>query len=342
MPPRNEAGRQVRMQDVARRANVSHMTVSRALRSPEKVSEAARQAIEQAIRETGYVHNHLASSLASNRTTVVAAIIPSITHSSLEPTIETLMAALRTQGLHLLLGTSGDTDANEAAMIGAMLAQRPCAMVLHNTRHTAAARTVVLNAGIPVLEAGDLLRRPLDLCVSYSNRAAVKAMVLHLAGQGYRAIAIASVASRVNDRSRQRLAGFRDGLRAAGLPWADERLIETAPGFGGGAAAVDRIVQDRRGVDALFCSTGILALGALAALRRHGWDVPGRIGLAGFEDSEFMESASPPLTTIRIPRALIGERAADLLLRCLAGDRPQRPVVDVGFEIVPRLSTQRC
>ena len=127
------------MQDVARRANVSHMTVSRALRSPEKVSAAARQAVQQAIRDTGYVHNHVASSLASSRSKVVAAIIPSITHSSLEATIEALMATLRTRGLHLLLGTSGDTAAHEAAMIGAMLAQRPCAIVLHNTRHSPAA-----------------------------------------------------------------------------------------------------------------------------------------------------------------------------------------------------------
>ena len=328
------------MLDVARHANVSHMTVSRVLRAPETVSEATRQAVQAAIRQTGYVHNHLASSLASNRSRIVAAIIPSITHSSLEPTIESLMATLRAEGLHLLLGTSGETEAQEAALIEAMLAQRPCAMFLHNTQHTPAARAAVLNARIPVVEGGDLVRAPLDVCISYSNRAAARAMTLHLAGQGYRRIAIASVASQANERSRQRLMGYRDGLRAAGLPRSAALVIEAGPGFGGGAAAARRIIEAQPEVDALFCSTGILALGALQELRRHGWDVPGRIGLAGYDDNDLMAAALPSMTAVGVPRAQIGQLAACALLQRLSG-QPFQTVTDVGFEIQARASTQR-
>ena len=328
------------MQDVARRANVSHMTVSRVLRSPEKVSEATRQLVQAAIRQTGYVHNHLASSLASNRSRIVAAIIPSITHSSLEPTIESLMAALRAAGLHLLLGTSGETDVQEAALIEAMLAQRPCALFLHNTRHTPAARTAIMSARIPVVESGDLVRDPLDMCISFSNRVAVRAMTLHLVSLGFRRIAIASVATRVNDRSRQRVLGYRDGLRAAGLPWDPGLVIETGPGFAGGAIAALRLIDGQVAADALFCSTGLLAFGAMHAFQQHGWDIPGRVGLAGFDDNELMAAALPSLTAVRIPRAQMGLLAAKALLERLAGTEAAR-VVDVGFEIEARASTQR-
>ena len=341
MTKQRDAGhRQVRMLDVARHANVSHMTVSRVLRAPETVSEPTRQAVQAAIRQTGYVHNHLASSLASNRSRIVAAIIPSITHSSLEPTIESLMATLRAEGLHLLLGTSGETDAQEAALIEAMLAQRPCALFLHNTHHTPAARAAVLNARIPVVEGGDLVRAPLDVCISYSNRAAARAMTLHLAAQGYQRIAIASVASQANERSRQRLLGYRDGLKAAGLSRDAALIVETGPGFGGGASAARQIIAAGQGTDALFCSTGILALGALQEFRRHGWDVPGRIGLAGYDDNDLMAAALPPVTAVRVPRAQVGVLAAHALLQRLSG-KPFRKVTDIGFEIQARSSTLR-
>jgi LacI family transcriptional regulator, gluconate utilization system Gnt-I transcriptional repressor len=332
--------RHVTMRDVARRANVSHMTISRVLRSPSMVSEATRLVVEEAIRDTGYVHNELASSLSSNRSRIVAAIIPSITHSSLEPTIETLMETLRGQGLHLLLGTSGGTDASEAVLVEAMLAQRPCALFLHNTRHTKAARASLVNAGVPVVESGDLVHRPIDMCISYSNREAARAMTMHLAAQGFRRIAIASVATGHNERSRQRMLGYRDGIHASGLSWDPACVIETDPGFKGGVAAAQKIMEAAEPCDALFCSTGILAFGALAEFRRQGWNVPQRVGLAGFDDNDLMASSSPPLTAVSIPRARIGLLAAQALLRRLAGEEASR-TEDVGFEIQVRASTLR-
>lgn len=329
------------MHDVALRANVSAMTVSRYLRSPDLVSLQTRQAVSAAIQETGYVHNWLASSLASSRSRVVAAIIPSITHSSLEPMIERLMRTLQSSGLHLLLAPSGETKAQEAVTIEAMLAQRPCALLLHNTRHSAAARAVMMKAGIPLVECGDLLRAPLDLCVSFSNRAAAKAMTLHLAAQGYQRIAIATVESRTNDRSLQRLAGYRDGLCEAGLQPAKEFVLETHNGFDGGKAVSHRIVDDKIDADALFCATGILALGALYGFKQRGWAVPERIGVAGFDDNELMQAAEPSLTTIRVPRATIGEMAAAAILESLAGSRTATAITDVGFELVERSSTRR-
>ena len=326
------------MSDVALRANVSQMTVSRALRSPERVSEATRQAIQAAILETGYVPNNVASSLASNRSTIVAMVIPSITHSFINPTIEALMETVKKRGLQLMIGTSGETAVDEAVTIEAMLAQRPCGLVLHNTQHAKGARLALQNAGIPIVETGDLARRPVDMCVSYSNRAAAQAMTAYLIERGYRRIAIATVLTKSNARSSERVAGYCAALAAAGIPVEPGLIMEASYGFPGGAAVMRRIIEEKRDVDAIFFSTGILALGGLHECSRHGWKVPDRIAVAGFGHDEVTDAANPSLTTIDIPRSDIGRLAAEMLLDRVAGVPIESTMVDVGFEIVSRSS----
>jgi LacI family transcriptional regulator, gluconate utilization system Gnt-I transcriptional repressor len=327
------------MVDVARRANVTQMTVSRALRAPERLSEATLRQVMAAIRETGYVSNNIASSLATNQSKIVAVIIPSITHSSLEPMIESVMSEVKKHGLYLMIGTSGETVADEAAMITAILGQRPCGLILHNTKHSRAALAALKNARIPVVECGDLTRKPVDMCVSFGNREAARAMTAHLLSRGYRRIAFASVLTKTNYRSRERVAGHLAALEEAGLPVADELLRESGYGFDGGVEMMRKLIEEKVDVDAVFCGTGILALGALHECRRQGWSVPGRVAIAGFGHNEITDAAIPSLTSIKIPRAEIGQRAAQLLLDRIAGADIPSPVVDLGFEIVARSST---
>src|SRR5512134_1684440 len=103
MPRRtSQATGKLRMEDVARRARVSAITVSRALRDPAKVSEATRRRVMRAVDETGYVLNRIAGSLASQRTHIVAAIVPSIANTAFAATICAMDEMLRTRGFHLL------------------------------------------------------------------------------------------------------------------------------------------------------------------------------------------------------------------------------------------------
>jgi LacI family gluconate utilization system Gnt-I transcriptional repressor len=336
---RRQSSSPVRMSDVALRANVSQMTVSRALRSPERVSEATRRAVRAAMQEIGYVPNNVASSLASNRSTIVAMIIPSITHSSIGPTIESLMEAVKERGLQLMIGTSGETADDEAVTIEAMLAQRPCGLILHNTKHAQRALVALQNAGIPVIETGDLTRKPVDMCVSYSNSAAAEAMTSHLIARGYRRIAIATVLAKTNFRSSERVKGYRAALNKGGIPLDPALIMEADYGFAGGANVMRKIILDKLDVDAVFFSTGILGLGALHECRRHGWGVPGRVAIAGFGHDDVTDAANPSLTTVGIPRNEIGRLAAKMLLDRVMGVEIKKPIIDVGFEVLARSST---
>ena len=140
---RRIGGERARMSDVAERANVSPMTVSRALRDPQLVSAETRKRIQAAIDEVGYVPNRLAGSLASNRTNVVGLIVPSIKNSLFADTIQATAGVLAGSGYHLLIAESGHEVEEEERLIGALVEQRVCGIVLHNTSHTKRTRKLV-------------------------------------------------------------------------------------------------------------------------------------------------------------------------------------------------------
>jgi LacI family transcriptional regulator, gluconate utilization system Gnt-I transcriptional repressor len=332
-------GGAVRMRDVAARAGVSAMTVSRVLSDPDKVSPDVRSRVEAAVREIGYVPNRLAGSLSSSRSNVIGLIVPSIRNTLFADTIQGISDVLRSQGYHLMIADAHYSLAEEEALITAFLAQRVAGLVLHDTAHTPRAREAILRAGIPVVENGTLPPDPLDMVVSYSNRDAARAMTLHLHRLGYRRIALVTLPAARNPRSQDRRRGYLAALREAGLPEDARIMLEMPPGPPSGGEAILRLLGMEPRVDAVFFAGDVLAVGALLECQRRGFAVPGRVAIASFDDIDLLRQLNPPITTVRLPRNAIGRRSAEILL-----DRIQRPsrerfVVDLGFEIVQRAST---
>jgi LacI family gluconate utilization system Gnt-I transcriptional repressor len=327
------------MLDVARHAGVSSMTVSRALREPDKVSEESRRRVHAAISEIGYLPNRLAGSLASNRSNVIGLILPSIQNSLFANTIQGISDVLRSNGFHLMIGDSGYSLAEEEALISMLLAQRVCGLVLHNTRHTARARWLIQEGRIPTVETGNLAHQPLDMSVSYSNYAAAKAMTTHLARRGYRVIGLVSLPTKDNDRAKQRRRGYFAALEELGLTGNPALALEVAPGLATGAEALVHLVETHPKLDAVFFAGDVLAVGAILECQRRGWAVPSRIAIASFDDLDLLQHIVPAVTTIRIPRYEIGRRSAEVLLDRITGKANERLCVDLGFEIIQRQST---
>jgi LacI family transcriptional regulator, gluconate utilization system Gnt-I transcriptional repressor len=328
--------RHVRMEDVARQARVSAITVSRALSSPHLVSDMTRERIARAVAKLRYVPNRVAGSLASNRSNVIGAIIPNIRYSALEGMVQGLSDAARERAVHLILITSGDSLAGEEDAIEAVLAQRPDGICLHNTVHTPRAKALIAKAGIPVVETGDLLTAPLDATVSFSNFSAAKSMTLYLAARGYSNIAFGGRPVSSSQRARERLQGYQSALKQLGRK-PDRSLILQIPGWMEGAAvALKELLTRRPEVDAVFFSSGNMAIGGLMECRRQDWAVPKRLAIAGFDDNELAAQVSPGLTTVRIPRYEIGRKAAQYLMDRARGLLAVDPRIDLGFEIVSR------
>jgi LacI family gluconate utilization system Gnt-I transcriptional repressor len=335
---RGRTAGQTRMEDVARRVGVSIVTVSRTLHRPEKVSEKTRRRVLRAIAATGYVENLVAGSLASNRTNVIAAIVPTLSNPAYGMSVHAISEVLRKNGLHLLLGTSGFSTTEEESLIATFLGRRPDGLFLHGCRHTPQARRLLRNAGVPVVETGDLVKRPLDMVVSYSNFDAAKAMTAHLLAKGYRRIGFVSAPVAENDRHLHRWRGYRAALHQHGVLYHPAYFLERPFGLHYGAEALLTTLDRHPDVEAIFFASDVFAVGALLECLRQAWPVPQKVAIAGFGDQEIAREVVPSLSTVRIPREEIGRLAGQMLLDRLQGQAVKRKIVDVGFEIIDRAS----
>ena len=331
----------VRMSEVAAAARVSTMTVSRVLRTPEKVRRETCERVAAAIRKLGYVPDAAAGTLSSRRSRIVGALVSTLGGSVFASTVDGLSQTLREAGYQLLLAATNYTPQLEADFIAAMLARRPDGLVLTSTQHTKAAHRLLTTAGIPIVELWELPDKPVGSAVGFSNRAAGKAMTEFLLDSGRQRIGFIGRAAPSDTRGQLRRAGYEDALLARSLSGGAPRIV-TPAGVGSddpraGALGLTELLARWPDTSAVFCASDSVALGALSEARRRGLDVPKDIAIAGFGDFEMASAHGLALTTVRVPGFAIGEEAARVVLS--GGDKGrQRRVVDLGFQIVRRMT----
>jgi LacI family transcriptional regulator, gluconate utilization system Gnt-I transcriptional repressor len=325
----------VTLHDVARLANVAPMTASRALSTPGRVSADVLARVAEAVRSTGYVRNHAAGGLASARSRLVAAVVPTIAGPVFLQTVQALTAALADHGYQLMLGQSGYVDSREDALLEAIIGRRPDGIILTGVMHSPEGRRRLLAARIPVVETWDLTPTPIDMLVGFSHEAVGREVAAFLHARGRRRLA---VVAGDDERSRRRHAAFGAAARAHGLADPQAIVVPAPTTLGSGRAALGELLQRPEGVDAVFCSSDLLALGVLTEARVRGLAVPARLAVVGFGDNEFAADLEPALTTVRIDSAAIGRQAARFIVDRAEGTPVVERVVDVGFTIRDRAS----
>jgi LacI family gluconate utilization system Gnt-I transcriptional repressor len=335
--PRSAASRP-RLADVASAAGVSTMTVVRVLRAPDKVALATRARVEAVIRDTGYTPDLIARGLASSRSGLIAAVIPVLTNSLIAEIMQGLTDALVPQGFHLLLGASGFSAAEEEALVRAFLSRRVDGMYLSGVDHSVETVRMLQRSGIPVVEGGNLTTRPIDMLVGFSNVDAARAITRYLVQRRYPSIGYIGAFPKDNDRARDRRHGYELAMAAARRRVDPELCVETTLDVDAGGRAMAGILDRRPGVRAVFCSADALAVGALYECQRRRLAIPADIAIAGYDDIPIAGQVVPSLTTIRVPRYEIGQRAGAMLCARLAGRTLRKRIIDTGFELVPRES----
>ncbi|MEO5844800.1 MAG: LacI family DNA-binding transcriptional regulator [Caldimonas sp.] len=324
-----------RMQDVAAAAGVSMITVSRALSEPAKLAPATRARVQAAIDLLHYVPNLTAGSLASRRSRIVAAIVPTLANSIFSDTVDGLAQALVEGGYQLLLGQSRYREAEEAALVDAFLGRRVDGLVLTGVRHARGVRARLQRAGVPVVETWDLAARPIDMVVGFSNRRAGEAAARYLAGKGYGRLAFVGGE---DDRSRERLEGFQAGARACKAGRVAVDAVPSSSSLADGSAAMGRLLRLSPPVGAVLCVNDMLAAGALFECRRRAVPVPARMAVMGFADLPIAAAIEPGLTSIQVRSEAMGQHAGALLLQRLRGGSRTARIVDLGFAVVERAS----
>lgn len=322
------------MIDVARAAGVSPMTVSRAFRASESVSDSTRAAILRAAEELHYVFDSTASNLRSQRTDFVAVTIPSLNNANFADTVAALSEVLKEHGLQTLLGYTNYDMQEEERLIEQLLRRRPGAIVVTGGKHTPRARRLLENAGIPVIETWDMPLAPIGHVVGFSNADAVRGLVDHFVAQGMRRIAFIGGDADRDTRGTDRRSGFLAAMQSHGLDAT--RLIDAGVppiSMREGAEAMGQLLDLLPDTEAVICVSDLSAFGALTECQRRGVGVPGRISIAGFGDYEVGAICVPSLTTINpFPRE-IGTRAAELMLQLIEG----KDIAARQISIIPQL-----
>ena len=321
------------MEDVAREAGVSLVTVSRAVNHPEKVAPDTLLQIRAAIRRLRYVPNLTAGSLASSRSRIAGAVIPTLASSIFSDTMDGLSQALACQGYQLLLGQTHFKAEEEAQLIEAFVGRRVDGIVLIRTSQSPEVRATLQRAGIPVVEAWDLTDDPLDMMVGFSNKDAGEAAARYLAGKGYRQLAYIGSAE---GRSSARLAGFRAGAQSCGLPAVAAHALPAPGTLADAADALEQLLQRCPDVRAVLCANDMLAAGVLFECQRRRLAVPQQIAVMGFADLPIAAATEPTLTTVHVPSYEIGKRAGELLLARIDGAAGLPPRVDLGYRVIGR------
>ena len=299
-----KAGRQAEvptMADVAKKAGVSTMTVSRALKEGSQVSQPTREKILDAVNELGYVLDQAAGSLSSRKTGFIAAIVPSINNSNFADTARGITDQLERTDLQLLLGYTDYSDEKEERLVEAMLRRRPEGVILTGGSHTERTRRMLKNAGVPVVETWDLPARPIDQVVGFSNEEAMRLLIKTLAGRGYRKFGYIGGTTTRDSRGEQRRKGFVRAIDELGLPPGRIASVGVPPiSIEQGGQAIVSLLDRWPDTELVACVSDLSAFGALMECKRRGMRVPEDIAIAGFGDYEVAAFSHPGITTVNV------------------------------------------
>lgn len=312
--------------EVARLAGVSTATASRVIGATSyPVSSATRTRVLEAARELDYVPNALARGLLKSQIAVVGVIVHDITDPYFCEVVRGVEDAAAPGGYMVIACSSDRRPERENSYVRLLRSMRAAAVIFAGSgiddpasneelgRHLAGIRD---NGSAVVHLSPHAFGAPE---VGVDNAAGIAAMVAALAGMGHSRIAFLAGPNALYV-ARERLAGYRRGLRAVGIDPAPGLVVHTTFDRAGGARGVEALLAGGRGFTALCCANDLQALGALERLAELGKAVPGDVSVAGFDDISVAAMTAPALSTVRLPLRELGRRGFAHAVRQLAGE----------------------
>jgi LacI family gluconate utilization system Gnt-I transcriptional repressor len=320
----------ITLSDVAEAAGVGESTVSRVLRNHGSFSEKTRARVVAAVEKLGYVPNKIAGALASTGTPLVAILVPSLSNIVFADLLSGITRTLEARQRQAVFAVTDYDPEKEEALVAAVLAWRPAAVMLVGLEHTDGTRRMLRASGCRVIELLDIDGEPLDIAVGFSHIAAGRETALQLNKAGYRNIAYVGHDLSQDTRSAKRFAGFTEGLAQAGLSLIDREIRDAPSSVGEGKRGLAEILKRRPEIDAVYFSNDDMALGGYFHCLEKGIAVPEQLAIIGFNGLEICRHTPQPIASLLTPRVEIGRRAAELFL----DDAPAH-TLDLGFTIIP-------
>jgi LacI family gluconate utilization system Gnt-I transcriptional repressor len=330
----NRAARTPTLDDVAAKAGVSAATVSRFVNNPSVVAPATAERIRSAVEATGYIPNLLAGGLASSKSRMVAVLIPHLTDSIFNDTIETMCEELSAAGMNVMLGITGTSVARAGEMVRAALSRRVDA---------------IISTGLLDQETSDLVRRgpavfiqiwelpedPPGLAVGFSHTAAGRDIARFLAARGYRRPHLVTAEG---TRAIMRRDAFLAEWEAISGGPVTQAMVDIPSRFGHARRAFAEVRRLDPMPDVVVCGSDYLAQGIIVEAQAAGLRVPDSLAVVGFGNSAIAGDMRPTITTVDIDGARIAREAIAAISRHASGEPPRERAIDVGFRLIARES----
>ncbi|EFL90502.1 LacI family DNA-binding transcriptional regulator [Ahrensia sp. R2A130] len=330
----------VTIDEVARVAGVSTMSVSRAMRGVEGLSAERRAAILDIARALGYEPSSLAGSLAAANSTLIGVSVPTLNDEVFGDIFDGMRTVFTRYGFQTVFDTTDYARKNEDEWIERILAWRPAGLVLSGVDQSRQAKERLRAARIPVLQIWDVTYDPIDICVGIDHEAAGHAMADHLLELGYRRPAYIGVRKGFDARAEKRAKGFKRGLAAAGVELVADKRISNARSFSAGEDGVTALLDEVPvETDAIYFMNDHMALGGIIACEARGMKIPDDIGIAGFNDLALNRVLPLRVTTSATPRSTMGSKGAQALIARIKGVK-RDPVEVLPVELKPGLTTR--
>ena len=337
------AKKQATSQDVADLAGVSRTTVSFVLNNVPgmKISEETRQRVLEAAQQLNYYPASAARTLASGKTHRIGLVLCEqrdhlMADAFLPPFLRGL-SDLAQQESYRVVFQSGEDKAGETAYVGLLREQQVDGLIVSAPRSDDSQLSRLYEEGYPLVLHGRLPDCALPF-VDIDNVGGAHKGVSHLTGLGHRRMGLITNAPLSYTSSQDRLTGYRQALQEAALPLDDElvRYGEFSPQSG--RKAMESLLALPSPPSAVLVASDVVALGAMAAVRKQGIRIPQDIALVGFDDIFLAAYVSPPLTTVRLPAYGLGWAAGDMLIRLINEDDLVEKQMLLESELVIRQS----
>lgn len=322
------------LRDVARNANVSVATVSRVLNGAELVSERTRERVTSAIKALDFVPSAAARSLNSGRSRIIGALVPTLDHSIFARYLDALENRLSRYGYTLVVAVTASMPEIEEQKTQSFLDMGVDGLIVSGKARSPGFDALVDRFGIPTIITSFFDISARYPTIGYDNAAIAVSAFDYLYALGHRALGVVHGPTEMNDRTQVRIDAIRNVAHEAELSFWPVSMD-----VAGGAQAVQGMIARGPMPSAILCLSDVLALGALFELQRSGISVPEEISIMGFDNLEWSSISEPGITSIQLPAAEMGEKAADAITDWLKSGVRAEPMA-LGAHIIARGSTR--
>jgi LacI family transcriptional regulator len=335
--------KRVTSMDVAKRAGVSRTTVSFVLNKVPgmQISEDTKKRVFTAAQELGYVPDAAAQALASGRSKTIGLFLARrsqviASDMYLTQVMEVLVHEVNRNEMRLLLEVVEDFE-NPESYLKLVRSNSIDGVLYSGPLIQDSALQSLIDHGIPTVLMGNLPDMPYP-SVDIDNRAAAERAVKHLITLGHRRIACITNARPSYSGAAGRLQGYRDALACAGIPFEVDLVrfgdFDPESGF----HQMTSLIETGAAMTAAFVASDVVALGAMAAIREHGMEIPRDIALVGFDDVPVAKYIFPSLTTIKLPMEELARCACEMLVGMINGEQPAQRNMLLEAKLIVRRS----